>query len=120
MNELIEEPEVKLWRGVVVQAVRDAMIDNANLQAGTESIYNWTKTVDCKEVCRNAQLDHDNVRIGFAEIYIKFLWKQYIAKKRELISNNISVKAAEALLKPLKSKIDKAKRRKERIQCKTW
>jgi len=85
---LVNAPEVLVWQAAVLQAVRDAEANNINQQCGTEEIYQWSKSSDCKETCYYAQLDHKAVRIGFIKIYLRFLDKE-INEAQKFISKTI-------------------------------
>lgn len=115
--ELDKQPEVILWRAVILQAAKDAIANETKEQCGAERIYAWSKSVDCKEVCSHAQMNHKDVRLGIAKIYIDFLWEQLRIKKRKMITEGYKARQVDLALKPIRRKLAEATTRKELIEC---
>lgn len=114
---LAKSPEVKLWKTVVAQAVIDAKANNISDQCGTERIYKWSRTYDCKQVCFYAQLDHDLVRIGFIKIYLEFLENEEKRIRKLMDSEEVYNPELHEQIIEIKHKKFEARLRWEKIKC---
>lgn len=114
---LLKNPDVIMWQAVILQAVRDAQANEVSQQCGTEKIYKWSKSMDCKDVCYYAQLDHDSIRIGFINIYLDFLKQQEGEIQGLAIERDMKPCDLHKELDEIKLKRQEAYERLEKIKC---
>jgi len=63
------EPEIRLWKAVLIQAAEDATENKNNGdQKDAEYHYGWSQTWRCWWVCLNANISHDCVKAAFKRI----------------------------------------------------
>lgn len=61
-------PEVKLWRAVIINAVKDAQTNKKSDLQDAAWHARWADTAKFREVCSCANLDPDTIRDGFKNI----------------------------------------------------